>query len=568
MANNDVILVQEMIERNRRETEMLSISEQDAYFFARHYLHPFSPSHDDLLAGLVDGSGDGGIDGVYILVNGMFVRDDAPLWGMGRGVNLQLVLTQVKNVRGFSEGAVERLIVHIPELLSFDRNEKELAKTFNSRVIEITRRFLDVVRDLDMPQIEIYSAFASLKSDSPAHPNVLRKCDRLSSVYTECFGASSPTVECHDAASVYELAGYRTPTTKRLLLAENPISTDVVGGYIGVATLDEYNRFITDETGRLDTAMFDANVRDYESGSGVNESIQQTLRSTESDVDFWWLNNGVTIVAEQVQPAGKQLTLSTPQVVNGLQTSHEIYKRTSRSELLDARSVLVKVVQIANEATKDRIIKATNSQTALGTSTLRATDQVQRKVEDYFGSIGLFYERRKNFYRNQQIPLDVLVSIEQLGQALTSTLVQTPHVARGEVSRIFEDEIYDLLFHGSHPLEVYSQSITILRMCEKFLRQESSTRGEVDNFVFHLATLTAIVMTRKLNPSAKDLASIDRVPGTELLSALLPTVRQTFSEVVNSKDYVLFDQVAKDSLSTSKLLAGADVYLRSPRTLK
>jgi hypothetical protein len=39
-----------------------------------------------------------------------------------------------------------------------------------------------------------------------------------------------------------------------------------------------------------------------------------------------------------------------------------------------------------------------------------------------------------------------LVSIDQMGQALLTSLVQMHHVARGQVSRVFEDEVYDLLF--------------------------------------------------------------------------------------------------------------------------
>lgn len=377
----------------------------------------------------------------------------------------------------------------------------------------------------------------------------------------QCFGTSTPSVDFLDAAGIGEFTRHQQPTAKSMLLAENPISTDTAGGYIGVVSLQEYNRFITDESGRLDGSMFDANVRDYESGSGVNESIQRTLEEEDSGVDFWWLNNGVTVVADRVQLNGKRLSLMSPQVVNGLQTSHEIYKRGARADLDAGRSILVKIIEADAEATKDRIIKATNSQTTLGTSTLRATDKVQRKIEEYLATVGLYYERRKNFYRNQQIPLTQLVSIDQLGQAVTSALAQVPHVARGEVSKIFDDDIYQLVFHESHPLATYSQAVTILRACENFLRQDPGTKGEVDNFAFHLTTLAAIVMTKKRQPRAQDLAALDQVPATDLLRTLLPVVRKAFNEVVNSKDYVLFDQVAKDPMSTARLLDGAQKFL-------
>jgi hypothetical protein len=79
-----------------------------------------------------------------------------------------------------------------------------------------------------------------------------------------------------------------------------------------VVSLLEYQRFITDDLGKLDASLFEANVRDYEGETGVNRNIRETLEREDRAVDFWWLNNGVTIVANKVQPAGKLLALETP----------------------------------------------------------------------------------------------------------------------------------------------------------------------------------------------------------------------------------------------------------------
>ena len=563
VAKNDVMLLQQMVEDSRVETAGMRASEQESYFFAKHYLKRFGPTHDDLLAGIVDGARDGGIDGIYIFVNGSCVRDDVLPRGMGHGADLQLVILQVKNTSGFGEEPVNKLMAHLPELLAIDRDESALNDRYNSRIIEVTRRFLGVVQSLDMPELAVSIAFASMKAEDKLHPNVTAKADRLKGTVKQCFGSSQPSVVLLDAAEISALARFRPPTTKVLLLAENPISTDTTGGYIGVATLEQYNRFITEDSGRLDLPMFEANVRDYESDSGVNESIQETLREDESDIDFWWLNNGVTVVANKVQLSGKRLSLSTPQVVNGLQTSYEIYKRGAQAPLDSTRSVLVKVIEVDKDTTKDRIIKATNSQTTLETSTLRATDKVQRKIEEHLTPMGLYYERRKNYYRNQQIPLAKLVSIEQLGQAVVSVFAQTPHVARGESSKIFDDGTYELVFHDAYPLAVYSQAIKIQRACEAFLRDNEATRGEVDNFVFHLSMLAAIALTRKERPTEQDLAALDESVSDDLLRTLLDFVRRAFGEVVNSKNYAMFEQVSKDRMSTERLRAGAQRYLRS-----
>ncbi|MFG1909436.1 AIPR family protein [Kribbella sp. NPDC048928] len=566
MSSNDVILLEDMINRSRTEMTGLSVAEQEAYFVSKHYLRLYRPGHDDLLAGIVDGSNDGGLDAAYIFVNGYCVRDDTDLSALGRNVQMDLIFLQVKNSKGFSESAIDKMFVHLPLLLDFARDEQVLAKRFNGKVIEITRRFLNAYRSLDMPNLSIFCAFGSLRAEV-VHENVVSKGEFLAERLKESFGSSTPGVHFLDAASIADMARDRPSTSRELALAENPISTDTAGGYIGVVKLDEYQRFITDDSGKLDASLFEANVRDYEGETGVNRSIQTTLEHEDRDVDFWWLNNGVTIVADKVQPASKLLALESPQIVNGLQTSHEIFKRGAAHGFTENRSVLVKVIQAADDRVKDRIIQATNSQTALGLSALRATDKVQRQIEEHLRSQGLFYERRKNYYQNRSIPLAKLVSIDQMGQAVMSTLVQVPHVARGQASKIFDEEIYGDVFNESYPIQMYSVAITLLRRTEEFLRNSLHTRGNVDDFVFHLAMLCAVAMTRKMQPKANDLADSLEIAGDRLLRQLLPLVQEEFKYVAGRRGEVLLEKVAKDPMTSERLRERAQRYLlSSPRS--
>lgn len=562
MSANDVILLEGMVERSRLETAGLSASEQEAYFVSRHYLTDYRPSHDDLLSGIVDGTLDGGIDAVYIFANGYCLRDDTNLSALGRNPQLDLVLIQVKNTKGLGEDAVDKLIVHLPKLLDFTRNDASLAKQFNSRLIEITRRFLDTYRAMDMPALRVFTAFAALKADK-IHPNVESKAADLRETLKSCFGTCEPESHLLDAASIANLARDKPPVTVQLALAENPISTDMAGGYVGLVRLADYQDFITDTTGKLDATLFEANVRDYEGESGVNRSIQETLEHEDKDVDFWWLNNGVTIVADKVQPAGKLLQLVSPQIVNGLQTSHEIYKRGRSENLQEGRGVLVKVIQADDDVIKDRIIRATNSQTSLGLSSLRATDRVQREIEEYFRTKGLYYERRKNYYHNRQIPLQSLVSIDQLGQAVMATLVQVPHISRGEVSRIFQDDVYDDVFASKNPIAMYFPAIQIVRTCELYLRNNRQTQGQVDDFVFHLSMASAVALTGKPRPNAKDLGSIELMPSNQLLRELLALVQDEFARVARATNEVLFDKVAKAPRTTEALRDRMSRYLTS-----
>ncbi|WP_166506616.1 AIPR family protein [Sodalis glossinidius] len=112
-------------------------------------------------------------------------------------------------------------------------------------------------------------------------------------------------------------------TSRTLEVSEQPISISA-GSYICLASLTKYYDFICDN-GALIKSIFESNVRDYQGSVTVNTVIRMTLQNENSD-DFWYLNNGVTIITPKAISAGKKLTIKDPQIVNGLQTSHEIYR--------------------------------------------------------------------------------------------------------------------------------------------------------------------------------------------------------------------------------------------------
>ncbi|MEU9175738.1 AIPR family protein [Streptomyces sp. NPDC048550] len=60
--------------------------------------------------------------------------------------------------------------------------------------------------------------------------------------------------------------------------------------------------------------------------------------------DFWWFNNGVTVVADGARIIGKRIVVKDPQIVSGLQTSHEVYSYFQSGGQHRDRPLLVKIV--------------------------------------------------------------------------------------------------------------------------------------------------------------------------------------------------------------------------------
>jgi len=134
--------------------------------------------------------------------------------------------------------------------------------------------------------------------------------------------------------------------------------------YILLCTLSDYFDFVSDEDGKLRRYLFESNVRDYLGEVQINRDIQETLTRSDSPEqgDFWWLNNGVTILGTNASVAGKELCVENVQIVNGLQTTETIYCFFDDEDGAqnDDRAVLVKVILAADDATRARIVKATN----------------------------------------------------------------------------------------------------------------------------------------------------------------------------------------------------------------
>jgi hypothetical protein len=119
MPNNDIVLLERILESSRvNAPELLSESELFEYFSAEQVLKDYDLSADELVAGMTDGGGDGGIDGVYTFANETLVEDDFDFTSLPRGYSLDLHIIQAKNSASFAEAPVDRLIVSVPQLLN------------------------------------------------------------------------------------------------------------------------------------------------------------------------------------------------------------------------------------------------------------------------------------------------------------------------------------------------------------------------------------------------------------------------------------------------------------------
>jgi len=311
------------------------------------------------------------------------------------------------------------------------------------------------------------------------------------------------------ATELWARVSSRRSYTLNLEYQENATSGD---SYVALVSLRNYLAFLTDEAGELRRYIFDWNVRDYQGSVEVNREIQRSLTDPVAP-DFWWLNNGVTVICSKTSIVGRNYLLDDVQIVNGLQTSHTLYNTLHDVEpthfALD-RSVLVRILVTADQVVRDAVIRATNSQTTVQPASLRATDEVQRKIEAYFLGKGWFYDRRKNYFRNLGKSPERIVSIPLLAQAVMAMGLSQPDYSRARPSSLLKkNEDYSRIFPEQLPLAVYLWLAKAQKQADAVLSADPDTSTpERTNLRFHLSMLAAARLLGSRVHAPAQLASI------------------------------------------------------------
>jgi hypothetical protein len=171
----------------------------------------------------------------------------------------------------------------------------------------------------------------------------------------------------------------------RLPLAEAPISREG-NRFVILCALTDFYKAICDETGGLKRYLFESNVRGYVGNGQVNTDIANTLANSEgpNQSDFWWLNNGVTVLATNAWIMAKEILVENAQIVNGLQTTETLYRHFSnRGSLDDKRAILIKIIVASDDG-----IRATNYQSTIDLAHLRGLDKIQKDIDDFLADHG------------------------------------------------------------------------------------------------------------------------------------------------------------------------------------
>ena len=328
---------------------------------------------------IVDGAGDNGIDGVLY---------DSP--------RNKLYIVQAKwSAKGtgtIDTGDLRKFIAGVYDLLNEDW------KKFNLRVKAIADEISKAIRN--DPEIVLVAAYNSDNSISP-------DCQTIVKEFLDENNSDSQ-----------EVVTFRPFELKRLLRTIKTIksgaNSDVELNLLQWGEQKEPYYAIYGKVSCADVAewyvshedlLFSENIRNTLSESDINVQIESALLN--SPAEFWYLNNGITAIADDVlrkpislgdQKESAYWKVGNLKIVNGAQTTGSIAKAYSKNQKAVKQAyVQVKVISLEHAPIDiaNRITTATNTQNRVEAKDFLALDPRQDGIAESMKKLGIQYCYRR-----------------------------------------------------------------------------------------------------------------------------------------------------------------------------
>lgn len=491
MGKNDKILIDGILEeRLEQNSDKIDKGENFEIFAIEQILKNYDLNMEEVKSGFVDGENDGGIDFWFCFLNGHLISDFESIIVPRSSVEIELYIVTCKHDSGFKQAVLNNIYSTISEMFDFSKEKEELIGKYNDNLLRqrdiftwVYRKTASKLSALNINYIYASRNYVEVVAE-PVSGRALQIVELTKSLFSDCIS----NFDFVGSRELLKLFREKKNFSLEIPYVENLSQTGQ--RHVILCKLSDYYNFLSDANGKLKNYLFDSNVRDYMGLNNVNDEIMQTLKSN-SNIDFWWLNNGVTILSSSATNMGKSLLIEDVQIVNGLQTSRTIYdyfKHNLCTENCESKSIMIKVISQTDSFVKDSIIRATNNQTAVSMISLFATKKLQRDIEAILLKNNFYYERRKNYYINQDIdPSSIIDPLFIAGAYLAIFRQNMTHAIKVRAKHFQDDDFYTYVFSDKTDILLWPTLVRIMKHIEGVYRRVKN-RKEFTNLSLKEAT--------------------------------------------------------------------------------
>jgi hypothetical protein len=271
-------------------------------------------------------------------------------------------------------------------------------------------------------------------------------------------------------------------------------------GIICSTTANEIAKIVRNDTSGF---IFDLNIRKYLGKlGGVNKDIINTCTNSNISHLFWFLNNGVTIICDKVDPVtdpdDPKVKIENMQIVNGCQTSTSLANALKDGHLQPDAKVMLRIYETQDLELVDKIVLTTNNQNKITGRNLRANDKTQLDLEKGFLLYNYYLERKPRQYESSDVAKEYIIPNEDVAVAYLSVVLKKSSDSRSRKYKVW-NEFYDKIFSGTDIIEPYLMSVLIHRKVMDYLlwnysiSSDNITRYLAKNASFHIARISAFL---------------------------------------------------------------------------
>jgi hypothetical protein len=218
--------------------------------------------------------------------------------------------------------------------------------------------------------------------------------------------------------------------------------------------------------------LLERNIRRYLGlhANRINSSIHQTLIDDDKQSNFYFFNNGITMVCQKfrhnaLQGDNYQLRLDNIQIINGGQTCKTIQQTLNdpnNQHSYDNVYVLLRLYELAEDDRDfiQEITYATNSQNPVDLRDLRSNDPMQYQLETGINQLGYTYKR----YRDDIASTNKQITSSITAEAVMAVWRKKPHQSKFRRRELF-GKLYETVFNNLTPAQAVL-AVLIYRMAE------------------------------------------------------------------------------------------------------
>lgn len=390
-----------------------------------------------------------GIDGIVIIVNNRLVSEEADLgkFGPTESIQIKIGFIQSTTKNSFDE---QKFSAFTDEVVKFLTGSIDIEpySTIYKKLLDDSGNFIDRIEET--PHVSLF--FLSARTShiiSEEKINAERaKITSRNEIENKCILNKVLVLQKDEIKTEYEkISKFHTIQLK----FENniPLSSadNVELSLLVTVKFSELKKLILNSDKNLKEKLFVENVRNYIGSTPVNIDIKKTLDSDTERSYFPFLNNGLAIICDKIERhpvKDKEFTLTFPRIINGCQTTNELYKKYKEStdeSSIDNIEIVAKIISTNDNVLKKMIIYAANNQNSIDKD-LQSLNEFHEKIETYFlgkeeKDLHLYFERLRGQHANI-VPPYSKVNIETLARVFISVFLKKPHEMKSNAISVIE----------------------------------------------------------------------------------------------------------------------------------